>query len=305
MSDASTFTGVVLEREGASYRVATTIGEVKAILRGKVKRDDPQVVVGDHVTLERSGDDLWAIAKVAPRRTLLERRVPEGRGARPIVANVDRVLVVTAAAEPAPILSLLDRLLVVAEANSLEAEVVVNKIDLASAAAIVERFRTIGYVVHPVCARTGIGMAELEAAVRGREIVVAGPSGAGKSSLLNALQPGLKLRTGDVSEKIGRGRNTTVGSVMVPMAGGGYLVDTPGFSEIGLWGIEPRELASCFPEFRPFLDDCKYGDCIHWKEQPKDCAIARAAAEGTIAADRLLTYRQLLEELRTAPKEWE
>lgn len=301
----SDYAGVVLEREGASYRVATREGEVKAILRGKVKRDDPQVVVGDHVALERSGDDLWAIAKVAPRTTLLERRVPEGRGARPIVANVERVFVVTAVAEPAPILSLLDRLLVVAEANSLAAEVVVNKIDLASPDALVARFRRIGYVVHAICVRTGDGIPALKAAVQGREIVVAGPSGAGKSSLLNALQPGLSLRIGGVSEKIGRGRNTTVGAVMVPLDGGGYLVDTPGFSEIGLWGIEPRELASCFTEFRPFLDECKYGDCAHWKERPPDCAIARAAAEGRIAADRLQTYRQLLDELQTAPKEWE
>lgn len=295
--------GVVLERDGAAYRVATPAGEVRAVLRGKVKRDDPQVVVGDDVTLERSGDDLWAIAAVAPRRTLLARRVPEGRGARPIVANVDRVFVVTAVADPAPILSLLDRLLVVAEANGIRPEVVVNKVDRGDPTALVTRFRRIGYVVHAVSAASGVGMAALREAVRGQEIVVTGASGVGKSSLLNALEPGLTLRTGTLSERIGRGRNTTVGAVMVPLADGGYLVDTPGFSEIGLWGLPVRDLAACFPEFRPLLDQCRYGDCRHWKE--RDCAINAAAAAGEILPDRLETYRQLLTELEAAPKHWE
>jgi ribosome biogenesis GTPase len=295
--------GVVLERDGAAYRVGTPEGEVRAILRGKVKRDDPRVVVGDRVTLDRSGDDLWAIAAVAPRRTLLERRVPEGRGARPVVANVDRVFVVTAIRDPQPIVSLLDRLLCVAEANDLAAEVVINKCDLAPCDELAARFRAIGYPVHRVSVKRGDGIAEMRAAVQGREIVMTGPSGAGKSSLLNALQPGLRLRTGEISERNRRGKNTTVGAVMLPLDGGGWLVDTPGFSEIGLWGLEPQHLAACFPEFRPFLGECRYGDCRHWKE--RDCAIARAVAAGTIAEDRLATYRQLLEELESAPKPWE
>jgi ribosome biogenesis GTPase len=133
--------------------------------------------------------------------------------------------------------------------------------------------------------------------------VVTGPSGAGKSSLLNAVQPGLGLRTGEISAKVRRGKNITVSAVMIPLAGGGFLVDTPGFSEVGLWGIDPRELADCFPEFRPFLGQCRYADCRHRGEP--GCRVQAAADGGAIAADRLASYLVLLNELESAPREWE
>jgi ribosome biogenesis GTPase len=133
--------------------------------------------------------------------------------------------------------------------------------------------------------------------------VVTGPSGAGKSSLLNAVQPGLKLRIGEISARVRRGKNTTVAAVMLPLDAGGFLVDTPGFSEVGLWGIEPRELASCFPEMRPFIGLCRYADCRHVTEP--GCRIRSAAESGEIQADRLASYWVLLEELETAPREWE
>ena len=296
--------GVVLERDGAVYRVATEGGERRAVLRGKTKRDTPKVVVGDAVSLEpEAGGELFGITAVAERRTLLERRVPEGRGTRPVAANIDEVFVVTSTADPPPILQLLDRLLVVAEANGIPAAVVVNKIDLADPDPLTARFRRAGYTVYRTCARTGEGMPEFIAALTGHTAVVTGPSGAGKSSLLNAVQPGLSLRVGAVSEKLRRGKHTTVGAVMIPLERGGFLVDTPGFSEVGLWGIEPRELASCFPEMRRFIGECRYPDCRHVSE-PK-CAIQAAVASGDVAADRLESYRILLAELESEPEEWE
>ncbi len=146
-------------------------------------------------------------------------------------------------------------------------------------------------------------MAEFIEALTGHTAVVTGPSGAGKSSLLNAVQPGLSLRVGAVSEKVRRGRHTTVGAVMIPLERGGFLVDTPGFSEVGLWGIEPRELASCFPEMRRFIGECRYPDCRHVTE-PK-CAVRGAVARGEIAADRLESYHVLLAELESEPEAWE
>jgi ribosome biogenesis GTPase len=296
--------GTVIERDGATYRVRTDEGELRAILRGKTKRDTAKVVVGDLVDLEpEAGGTLYGIIGVGPRRTLLERRVPEGRGARPVAANIDEVFVVVATRDPAPIPQLIDRLLVVAEANSIPAAVVLNKIDLDPGEPLAAAYRKAGYQVYRTCARTGEGIVELRDALTRRTSVVTGPSGAGKSSLLNTIQPGLMLRVGEISRKVRRGANTTVGAVMIPLDAGGYLVDTPGFSEVGLWGIEPRELASCFPEMKPLIGQCKYGDCRHMTEP--GCAIRGAVERGEIAADRLLSYQLLLGELESEPREWE
>ena len=296
--------GTVLERDGSVYRVATGEGEVRAVLRGKAKRDSPRVVVGDRVLLEpEPTGDLYGVVSVEPRTTLLERRVPEGRGSRPVAANIDEVFVVTATVDPAPIPQLIDRLLVVAEANSIQAAVVVNKIELDSGEDLIARCRAAGYVVYPTSAKTGEGIEDFAKALAGRVSVVSGPSGAGKSSLLNAVQPGLKLRIGEISAKVRRGKNTTVSAVMIPLETGGYLVDTPGFSEVGLWGVVPRELATCFPEMRPFIGDCRYADCRHMTEP--GCRVKEAMESGKVRADRWESYRILLEELESAPQEWE
>ena len=296
--------GTVLEREGSAYRVGTDGTEVRAILRGKVKLDTPKVVVGDVVRLEAEpGGELHAIVGIEPRRTVLERRVPEGRGVRPIAANVDQVFVIVAARSPDPIPQLIDRLLVLAEADGIAAAVVLNKVDLDPGAAIAERCRRAGYPVYPTSVKTGEGLETLRAAMSGKASVVTGPSGVGKSSLLNAVQPGLQLRTGEVSRRIRRGRNTTVSSVMIPLEGGGYLVDTPGFSEVGMWGVDPRSLADCFPDFRPFLGDCRYADCRHRTEP--GCRVREALEGGGIAPDRYASYLALLEELENQPRDWE
>ena len=296
--------GTVLERDGSAYRVAANGGEVRAVLRGKVKQDTPKVVVGDVVRLEADpGGELHGIVGIEPRRTVLERRVPEGRGVRPIAANVDQVFVVVATRSPDPIPQLIDRMLVLAEADSIPAAVLLNKVDLDPGTAIAERCRRAGYPVYPTSVKTGEGLETVRAAMAGKASVVTGPSGVGKSSLLNAIQPGLRLRTGEVSRRIRRGRHTTVSSVMLPLEGGGYLVDTPGFSEVGMWGVDPRSLAECFPDFRPFLGDCRYADCRHRSEP--GCRVREALEGGGIARDRHESYLALLEELESAPREWE
>jgi ribosome biogenesis GTPase len=296
--------GTVLERDGSVYRVATEGGEVRAVLRGKAKRDSSRIVVGDRIRLEpEPTGEYFGVIGVEPRSSLLERRVPEGRGTRPVAANIDEVFVVTATVDPAPIPQLIDRLLVVAEANSIPAAIVVNKMDLDPGHDLIERCRASGYTVYPTSARTGEGIPAFAAALEGRTSVVTGPSGAGKSRLLNSVQPGLRLRIGEISARVRRGRNTTVSAVMLPLQAGGFLVDTPGFSEVGLWGIEPRELAACFPEMRPYIGECRYGDCRHMTEP--GCRIRAAADAGEIRPDRLESYRVLLEELESEPEEWE
>jgi ribosome biogenesis GTPase len=300
-------TGTVLERDGSTYRVLTADGEVRAILRGKMKRekrDNPRVVVGDRVELDTEVETgLLAIAAVADRTSLLARRVPEGRGTRPVAANVDQVLVVTATRDPEPVPQLVDRLLVVAEANQISAAVILNKVDLDPGDALRQRFVRAGYEVIGTSTKSGEGIEQLRTALAGRESVVTGPSGAGKSSLLNALEPGLKLRIGELSAKVRRGTHTTVSAVMVPLGIGGFLVDTPGFSEVGLWGLEPRDLANCFPEFREPVEHCRYPDCSHIHEP--GCAVLQLLREGVIQADRHASYVTLLSELTDLPKDWE
>lgn len=301
---STTNIGIVLEREGATYRVLTPAGECRAILRGKVKRDAERIVVGDKVRLEpEPAGDVYAVTGVEPRTSLLERRVPEGRGARPVAANIDEVFVVTAVQDPPPLLQLIDRLLVLAVANDLAAAVVINKTDLADPAPLTTRFERAGYRTFATSVKTGDGIAEFAEVLHTHTALVTGPSGAGKSSLLNAVEPGLKLRTGAISERVRRGKNTTVSAVMIPLELGGYLVDTPGFSDVGLWGIDPRELAACFPEMVPLIGECKFGDCRHVSEP--GCAITGAVECGDIAADRLESYRILLAEVEGEPMAWE
>ena len=296
--------GTVLERDGSVYQIATPEGTVRAVLRGKAKGGGPKVVVGDIVLLEAGeAGGLYGITAVEPRRTLLARRVPEGRGLRPVVANVDQVVVVTAAVDPAPVPQLLDRHLIIAEANHLTAAVAINKIDLAPGDALAERFRSAGYPVYLTSAKTGQGIPEFRKGLQGKASVVTGPSGAGKSSLLNAVESGLKLRVREISAKIRRGKQTTVSAVMIPLTEGGYVIDTPGFSEVGLWGVEPAELADCFPEFRLLTASCRFGDCRH--NQEPDCAVQHAVADGSIRDDRYASYLALLGELASAPKPWE
>ena len=171
-----------------------------------------------------------------------------------VAANVDQVIIVFAAAQPEPHVRMLDRFLVVAEANELDAQVVVNKIDLVELEATRARFADYpraGYVVHFASVRTGEGLQELREALAGRTSAVSGPSGVGKSSLLNALYPGLNLRVGAISEAVNKGRHTTVGAWLHPLPGGGFVADTPGLREIGILGAHARSPRHVLPGVSP------------------------------------------------------
>jgi len=300
---AGTLPGTVLRARSGFYTVRLDDGSlIECRLRGRVKQergDSDLVVIGDRVAVAPQGDGNAMIESVEPRRTRFSRRQPGPRGSWKedmIVANLDQVLVVFACADPMPHLRMVDRFLVVAEHNEVEAVVVANKVDLVglpAARAIFAGYEVIGYPVHYVSAREGIGLEALDDRLVGRVSVVTGPSGVGKSTLLNAIQPGLRIETGAVSETVHKGRHTTTSAVLHPLTapGGGYVADTPGLRELGLWQVPPEELAWCFPEMREYLGRCAFNDCRHLTE-PR-CAVLGAVAAGGISAERHDSYRRL------------
>ncbi len=305
--------GRVLSGTGGVWRVHTAAGQtIDASLRGRLKIGDEQPVklsVGDDVRVERDErGGAWAIAEIFPRRSQLARRAPGGGfGQRIVTANVDQVVVVFAAANPEPHPRMLDRFLVIAEANELVAHVLVNKVDIVGEEAALARFEPYaraGYPLHLTSAKTGAGLDGIRDTLAGRTSVLTGPSGAGKSSLVNALFPGLNLRVGAISESVNKGRHTTVGAVMVPLPGadGGYVVDTPGLREVGMWALPPEHLDRCFPELAPYLGECRFQDCMHVVEP--GCAVRAAVEQGDVSAARYESYVKLLSELEEAHYEW-
>lgn len=269
-----------------------------------------KLAVGDEVTIVQDGTDgAWTIAEIHPRRAVLARRSPgKARGERIVAANVDQVLVVFAAAKPEPHVRMLDRFLVIAEGNDIPARIIFNKVELvggpAGVDAIARDYERAGYDVHRTSVKAKIGLTELHDVLAGKTSALTGPSGVGKSSLCNALFPGLDLRTAEISESVNKGRHTTVGALLVPIpdALGGFVVDTPGLREVGMWGLPSVDLAHCFPEFRPFLGLCKFQDCSH--RQEPSCAIRAAVEAQQISPERYESYIKLREELSEAETSW-
>lgn len=298
--------GTILRTVGGVYDVLLEDGRtVPAVLRGRLKlenRTGDRVVVGDRVEVVIAGDGSATIEAVHDRRNELARRAP-GKGARRakvIVANVDRVVVVFAWAAPEPNLRLLDRFLVLAEANDLDAAIILNKIDLARSPAEPRRllapYEAMGYPVLYTSATRGEGIGAVADLLCGNTSVLTGPSGVGKSSLLNAVEPGLGLRTAEVSRAHRKGRHTTVTAVLVPLRCGGFVADTPGLRELGLWGVTPEVLPRCFREFLPLLGSCRFGNsCTHVHEP--GCAVKDAVEDGAITVARYESYRTLREEI--------
>ncbi|MEE8107103.1 MAG: ribosome small subunit-dependent GTPase A [Planctomycetota bacterium] len=296
--------GVVLRDEG-NVVIVDIDGEavpcvVRKKLRKRVKRGGKAVVVGDVVHVEQSGEG-FAVARVEERRSQVSRRDPsQPRREQVIVANVDRVLVVAAARRPDLSHRLVDRFVVAAESRELDVAIVINKVDLdadGARAEVVDVYRRIGYTVVECSAETGAGIEELRELLHDHTSTMLGHSGVGKSSLANALDPDLSLRIGDVHGSTGRGMHTTTTVSLLRLPWGGYLVDTPGIREFGLWNLDPPDVRFYFREMAPVLRPCRFNDCLH--ENEPGCAVKPAVESGEIVGWRYESYLKILETLRS------
>ncbi len=258
------------------------------------------IAAGDRVQIKPVDEEKrqGLITALLPRKTTLSRRRPGAIAPVEdvILANPDEIMVVFAAADPNPNLFLLDRFLVAAESSEIPSFIVINKIDLtgeAKAREIFGLYEDIGYRVFYVSAAQNLGIDALRKHLKDHITVVAGPSGAGKSSLINRIQPGLNLRVGELM-RMGKGKHTTRWAQLYPLDPGGFIADTPGLRELGLWDIRPHELSDYFPEIHRHAPNCRFSDCTHIIEP--GCAVQAALKRGEIHPHRWASYLQLFDE---------
>jgi ribosome biogenesis GTPase len=298
MEDRETLPGIIVRAQSGFFGVETEEGVVVSQLRGKHTRgrqETDAAAVGDRVMVRLLEDGTGVIEDVKDRIRVLSRKAP-GRVdvEQVIVANPDQVVFVFACADPDPNFRMLDRMLVVAEREEIPVLICANKIDLVvprSAKAEFGEYARLGYRVIYTSAKKGQGVRALRRALKGKLSVLAGPSGAGKSSLLNAIQPGLGLRTMEVSQATRKGQHATVFPELLSLDGGGYVADTPGLKAFALWDIEPDELDAYFPEIRPLVAECEFSDCTHLHEP--GCAVLEAVEQGRISPERLDSYHRI------------
>jgi ribosome biogenesis GTPase len=289
-------TGVIVKGIGGFYYVDTDEGIFECRARGKFRMQKITPLIGDHVEIEGdSRDHTGYVMNILERKNQL---------VRPTVANIDQVIIVFAAKKPDINMVLMQKFLVYAEYKKLDVIVCINKVDLDEEEdylKVVEMLESVPYKVIRTSVKDDIGIGQLGDLLKKRTSVFAGPSGAGKSSLLNRIQPGLELKTGDLSKKIDRGTHTTRHAELIKLENGGMVTDTPGFTSLDISELELSKLQSYFPEFERFRD-CQFQNCVHDKET--ECGIKDAVEEGKISGIRYDFYISLLSELKDSTRRY-
>ena len=282
--------GRIVKNYMGYYYVETAMHEIITCkVKGKMKQNRFSLCTGDYVKFEVSGSE-GMITDILPRKNFL---------LRPTVANIDLVVVTVSCSNPDFSFLITDKLLALAEIAKIPGIICLTKVDIAPAGLVekcCELYGKIGYKVFLVSAKEGIGIDELRAEVSEKLTVFAGPSGVGKSSTLNAIDPNLNLVTGQVSEKIGRGRHTTRFAHFIPFAGG-YLADTPGFGNLTMEEIEANALPQAFREFVKYAHNCRFTTCTRTHEP--NCAVKEAVEAGEIAKSRYNSYTSIMQEILT------
>lgn len=277
---------------GFYYVGVAESGVYECKAKGIFRKDKIKPLVGDDVEIEVLNEEekLGNIVKILPRRSEL---------IRPAVANIDQALVIFAAREPKPNLSLLDRFLVIMEKQDVPVIICFNKQDLCDeeeVGRLKEIYEACGYPVVLASAKQGEGIEEIKSLLRGKMTTVAGPSGVGKSSLTNLLQNEVQMETGEISKKLGRGRHTTRHSQIIQIEEDTWLYDTPGFTSFYVEEIEKEELRFYFREFSKYEGTCRFQSCTHTHEP--GCMVKNALEEGKISKERYENYLELYGELK-------
>ena len=291
--------GKIIKGIGGFYYVDTNQGLYECRARGIFRKNKITPLVGDRVSISVVDEEnkKGVVEEIEDRDTEL---------VRPPIANVDKALIVFAIKNPSPNLSLLDRFIVLAEKENLEIVIVFTKVDLDTDGAILEElkdiYETSGYKVIPVSNKEKLNIDKIKEELKESTVVFAGPSGVGKSSLLNEVDKNFELKTGEVSDKIKRGKHTTRHAELLKLECGGMVADTPGFSSLTLDDIDENELKEYFIEFDNY-DECRFGSrCIH--ENEPCCAVKEAVENGEISKKRYDSYIQLLNEIRSGKRRY-
>ncbi len=287
--------GVIIKALSGFYYVRTDSETVECRARGRFRLDGTSPLVGDRVIISLDAQGKGRVDKVLERKNFF---------IRPAVANIDLLVAVASEVEPVTDPFLIDRVTSTAEHNGCEVLICVNKSDATTSHRLRDIYAATPYTLIETSAVTGEGIERLAQYIKGKVCAFSGNSGVGKSSILNALEPELGLKTGEVSEKLGRGKHTTRHVEIFPVAGG-YCADTPGFASFDVEQMPPipkEDLQFSFPEFEPYIGSCRFDDCAHIKEP--DCAVREALASGSISASRYESYCRLYE-ISAQYKEWE
>ena len=292
---------LVLVSYGGQGVVLLPDGERK---RCKFRRKVGRPFCGDRVLVGRADDVSLVVDYILPRDNYFVR-ADERQRQHIIAANLDQVLIVVAAA-PLPSRDLMERYILAVHSLGIEPIIVLNKTDLevavgetAAGAKVLEHmpdYEALGYTVIRTSCKTAPGITGLQSVLKDRTSILVGQSGVGKSSLINQLLPDLDIQTGALSTATGKGTHTTTSTMLYQFTGGGYLIDSPGVWEYGIWKLDNDELAAGFIEFKPWLGKCRFNDCVHNTEP--DCAIKQAVADGLIREWRYQSYLRLLEQNR-------
>ena len=287
-------TGRIIKQTGGFYYVDCGDQVIECRARGVFRKDGVTPLVGDIADVEMTAGGKGFVTALHERKNSM---------VRPAVANIDLLLMIISIVDPAPNLQIIDKMLAIAEHKNIDAAIIVTKADRADTSEICELYRSAGYTVVSLNSLAD-SPKEVEKLIDGKLCVLTGNTGAGKSTLLNAIDPALSIKTGETSQKLGRGRHTTRTTELYPLCGG-LIADTPGFSAIETMQMElikKDELELCYREFEPYLGQCRFTGCSHTKE--KGCAVLQALDAGEIAASRHRSYCDMYEEAKQI-KDWE